>query len=487
MKRTGILFLILVCLAGYYYYALYERQKIENINRLHLECVRLFEVGKYMESIKKCQEEINIGSTNPNAWNNIGIAYSYLGEANKAVAYHKKAVSMEPAFGHGYYSLGRAYHLTGDYEQAMSNYLNALVSGWENADVYNSLRTVLDLLGCEKAIVQYEFFLRKNNSNSWIRSGMEQCKESLRRLRQAKEDGLAPLGTPKIELFDDKWQKNFLHFLVLYKQLTREVRVQGNADTKSMAFMETFTGRRVVWQGTLRRIEDSGPDFKEVFFDADNGYGTYLYRFIKYKANLTQAKKWEKLKDNLSVEYSGTIKSITMDVSRFTKQPFPVFNLEDVKFLRIIDDKPKSKRDVDLSLPSEKWDEDMLNIAEATFLYQFNNNPSINKNAKVYFLSVAGEKPPVSLMKRFLNHVPSVEDLSQMSNKKEDRMAVKHRYSGEDGLLFYIDKITWISADEIYVEGGYYANRRSASRNKYYLIRLNGQWIVALDKLLLIS
>jgi len=126
------------------------KDKTKSAGALHAEGNKLFNQGKYKESIKVWIEELEITPKNANTHNNIGIAYCYLGDYESAVLYHKKAIELNINFGHGYFSLSRAYIGLGKNEEAKQVISKAIDLNYSPYDSYYLLGTV------HKSLKEYE-------------------------------------------------------------------------------------------------------------------------------------------------------------------------------------------------------------------------------------------------------------------------------------------------------------------------------------------
>ena len=119
-------------------------------------------------------------------------------------------------------------------------------------------------------------------------------------------------------------------------------------------------------------------------------------------------------------------------------------------------------------------DAEALDIAEATFRYQFTNNASgAQQNAKAYFLSVFEKDPSPEFLKRFGKHKPPVKKGSEFKIGK--------------GLAFQVVTIKRVSKTKVEVSGGYYEAGLSSSGNTYFVEKKDGKWIVTSDKMHWIS
>jgi len=116
-------------------------------------------------------------------------------------------------------------------------------------------------------------------------------------------------------------------------------------------------------------------------------------------------------------------------------------------------------------------------IQEAVFRFQFDNNASgLQQNVKIYFLSLGeGHKDPSDeFTERFRESPIPVRKVSECTYGTS---GVRDTKTGEVGLIFYVDTITWMSDTEVTVEGGYYEASESATGNTYRLVRNGSQWI----------
>jgi len=123
-------------------------------------------------------------------------------------------------------------------------------------------------------------------------------------------------------------------------------------------------------------------------------------------------------------------------------------------------------------------DEEKNDIREAVFRYQFHNNASgLQQLANSYFISIEAGDPDDKFMERFKDHDPPVKKSSRVKGE----WGVKE--NGRGSLMFRIDGIKQISADEVEVAGGYFEDGLSASGNIYTVQRIKDKWTVTKDKM----
>ena len=120
-------------------------------------------------------------------------------------------------------------------------------------------------------------------------------------------------------------------------------------------------------------------------------------------------------------------------------------------------------------------------IREAVFKYHMHRFGRGWKDMKVHFLSVNGEDPSKALMGRFRGHKPPVKPVSQ-SVYRDIARGVRDRKTGEKGVVFRADKITWRSKTKVEVEGSYFVDGRAASGSTNSVEMRNGRWVVAKAK-----
>jgi hypothetical protein len=124
------------------------------------------------------------------------------------------------------------------------------------------------------------------------------------------------------------------------------------------------------------------------------------------------------------------------------------------------------------------------------FRYQFQHNASGQRQtAGVYCLSLGGleasQNPSDELMSRFQSHEPPVKKVSQCT--RSPVYGVQDKQTEKQGLIFRIDRISWVDDTEVEVEGGYYESGLSASGDFYRVVRKLGRWRVKEDRMLWIA
>lgn len=101
--------------------------------------------------------------------------------------------------------------------------------------------------------------------------------------------------------------------------------------------------------------------------------------------------------------------------------------------------------------------------------------------------------PSDEFISRFDGNQPPVKKLSEcdLSNNYEDEeqfcFHVVDKESGEDGVIFQITTINWISSSKVEVEGGYHSTCAAASGNLYTVVLEDDSWVVIDDVVLWVS
>ncbi len=144
---------------------------------------------------------------------------------------------------------------------------------------------------------------------------------------------------------------------------------------------------------------------------------------------------------------------------------------------------PLSCKDLGTEPPLSLFQDD---IREAVFRFQFLHNDSgQQQSATAYYLAVFDSvndqwtslchDPSNTFMSRFVGQSPPVKKLSQCTY---GTLGVIDRETGQSGLIFRLGAIWQTGPTEVVIEGGYFEGGLSASGNRYWVQRIDGQWIV---------
>ncbi len=146
----------------------------------------------------------------------------------------------------------------------------------------------------------------------------------------------------------------------------------------------------------------------------------------------------------------------------------------------------------DLGVISRELEED--DIKESVFRYQFYNNGSGyfhdgNVDERIRFFALArAELHPVygyptqyfdlddSYMRRFADAQRPLRKHSQL--RMDNYGLVYDRVTGEQGILFWVGSIRWVTSEHVEAEGGYFLGGLNAERDVFFVTRRNNQWSV---------
>jgi len=118
-----------------------------------------------------------------------------------------------------------------------------------------------------------------------------------------------------------------------------------------------------------------------------------------------------------------------------------------------------------------------LDVLEAVFRYQLEHHAG----ALVCFLELAEQHdPPPGLLARFAGSSPRVEPLSAAD--PDTSSGVHHKGQSDHGVILYLTSLSWIDSDTAELDGGYYSDHLSSSRNTYRAVRRDDKWVVVSDK-----
>ena len=117
---------------------------------------------KWQSAIKVFKKALDCDQQYVEAYNNMGIAYSHLGNREKAVENYTRAIEIKKDYANGYNNLASHYDDLGNYDEAVKNYVNALKFNPEHQNAQNNLIHLIN------------FFNPKNhNNNSIIKANSE--------------------------------------------------------------------------------------------------------------------------------------------------------------------------------------------------------------------------------------------------------------------------------------------------------------------------
>jgi tetratricopeptide (TPR) repeat protein len=106
---------------------------------------------EYADAIVAWEWEVAKNPNSTNGWNDIGYAYQVLDNPELALKYANKSTAIDPHFGHGHYTAGRALLIMGHFQEARDELQEAIKYGWQqNGDSQMLLGLALRELGDEE-------------------------------------------------------------------------------------------------------------------------------------------------------------------------------------------------------------------------------------------------------------------------------------------------------------------------------------------------
>ena len=130
-------------------YAKYVYQHVlgidpQNADALHLLGVSVYQSEQYDIAINLITQAIQIDSTKPLFFTNLGNAFQKQGKLEKSVQAYQKAIQIQPDYADAYYNLGNAFQKQGKLEKSVQAYQKAIQIQPGYAEAYfnlgNSLR-----------------------------------------------------------------------------------------------------------------------------------------------------------------------------------------------------------------------------------------------------------------------------------------------------------------------------------------------------------
>lgn len=101
----------------------------------------------YAASVAAWLFEADKDRRNSNTLNNIAIAYTAFLAYDMGLEYGKKALEIDPHFGHAHASLGRTYLLMNKHKEALYHFRQAATNGWNTPDSNFNIGMTFDALG----------------------------------------------------------------------------------------------------------------------------------------------------------------------------------------------------------------------------------------------------------------------------------------------------------------------------------------------------
>ncbi len=138
-------------------------------------------------------------------------------------------------------------------------------------------------------------------------------------------------------------------------------------------------------------------------------------------------------------------------------------------------------------------DQELDDVREAIFRYQFTNNKSyMQSSAPAFCLLIENEQSPgLDLLNRFNGSQPPVKGMQDCERKPPENGhaigVVIDRTTRRQALLFRIQELQFIDDENVEGKGGYFENGTSGSVSLYRSTKRDGKWVITEEKLIAIS
>lgn len=125
--------------------------------RQMMEAGQLFQLGRelyqrndYAEAINAFEKVIELTPDNFEAYNNLGVIYSILGEDELGISFISEAIKLAPAVSYLHNNLGYALLKQKRNSEAASAFERALQLDPKNSHARNNLKSAYKLMGCSE-------------------------------------------------------------------------------------------------------------------------------------------------------------------------------------------------------------------------------------------------------------------------------------------------------------------------------------------------
>ena len=109
------------------------------------------------------------------AYNNLGVTYSHLGERDKAIENYKKAIELKKDYASAYNNLATQYDDFGEYSIAIQNYTKALKCNPEHLNAQNNLIRLLNFYKTDQS--EDNSIIKANNKIQRVYPNIHSFKE----------------------------------------------------------------------------------------------------------------------------------------------------------------------------------------------------------------------------------------------------------------------------------------------------------------------
>ncbi len=162
-----------------------ERQP-DHADALHLLGVIAHQTGNSEVAVELIGRAVAISARVAAYHNNLGEAYSALGQPDTAVTCYTKAVAINPIFVEAHDNLGNALKREGKMEEALASYQRAIEIAPDRAEAHNNLGNVLKTLSRpDQALASYQRALRLDPNHAQAYNNLGDSFQRMGRLENA--------------------------------------------------------------------------------------------------------------------------------------------------------------------------------------------------------------------------------------------------------------------------------------------------------------
>jgi hypothetical protein len=135
-----------------------------------------------------------------------------------------------------------------------------------------------------------------------------------------------------------------------------------------------------------------------------------------------------------------------------------------------------------VALPAQKAADDSAragqedDVREAVFRYQFKNT---GLNVSYHFIAIDDKSPSDTFVKRFKDDDPPVRPISESHIEKKPIRTVVSKKNGQNGIIFRVGRVKWVSDVKADVEGSFECGDNCAGASGiYHAAKQDGHWTV---------
>jgi hypothetical protein len=115
-------------------------------------------------------------------------------------------------------------------------------------------------------------------------------------------------------------------------------------------------------------------------------------------------------------------------------------------------------------------------VREAVFRYQFHN---AGISLAYHFIAIDDKNPSDAFLRRFKDDDPPVRPISESRIEKKPIRTVVSKKDGQNGIIFRVGRIKWVSDAKADVEGNFECGDNcTGATGVYHAVKQDGHWTV---------